>query len=71
MNTDTPATGTTQHTGAHVDDRAIPDHATATRLDPLNRRGRRNLAGEIRRAERRAFRSLKQQAAAGRLIFVE
>jgi len=60
-------------------DRAIagpdqPDSAAAgtstqfrtTPREPLNRRGRRHLAGEIRRSERRIDRSLRRQELAGR-----
>lgn len=34
--------------------------------EPLNRRGRRHLAGEMRRTERRIFRSLVRQQSAER-----
>ena len=50
-------------------DRALSDQdqpSTQNRIflsppEPLNRRGRRNLAAEVRRADRRAMRSLRHQ----------
>lgn len=46
-------------------DRAVPSAVTNDRAipapEPLNRRGRRHLAGAIRRSERQIFRSLVRQ----------